>query len=250
MSKQIWARRSLIVNILLLTLGAEGIVHAASPFKDGDFVSVPGLAGIEVQKHELTYAQWNMLNDQLPIDNQIPWESKECKFIDPSFDHSLEDYIGKGFGPNYPAACISFYDAETYIRVLNSQDLNYTYRLPTQDEFEVLLKKSRDDSASEGYHAVKEHSKKHSWYYSNSGGSAHEVCTKDLASGLCDILGNLREWSSTESSSYYDSGGYNHRFMVVYGDSWVDDISLSTRDLPPAESRRAWLGFRLVRAAK
>ena len=224
-----WLWQGLMAIALFVTIGLN-TAHAASPFQAGDFVSVPELGGLEVQKNEITYAQYSALNAQLPVANQTPWEAQHCSV--------------KGFGPNYAAACISFNDTEAYIRVLNAQDPNYSYRLPTDDESKTLVDMTlgalRFNESISG-----EQFSRYAWYYSISDNHTHEVCTREPVFGLCDILGNVWEWTSTQVDSA----------RIVRGGSWGNDAqslrSANTNSISfwPNYSDRV-VGFRLVRTAK
>lgn len=229
---QNWLWQGLMATALFVTIGLN-TAHAASPFQAGDFVSMPELGGLEVQKNEITYAQYSALKAQLPAANQTPWEAQDCY---------LKDYIAKGFGPNYAAACLSFNDAEAYIRVLNVQDPNYTYRLPTDDELKTLVDMTLGALRFNG-NISDERLSRHAWYYPGSGEHAHEVCTKEPVFGLCDILGNVWEWTSTQvgsGRSLRGGGWYSGASLVRSGDR--------SGGLP--EVRSGILGFRLVRTAK
>ncbi|MCB0408268.1 MAG: hypothetical protein KDD34_08695, partial [Bdellovibrionales bacterium] len=72
-----WLWQGLVATAFFVTVGLNS-AYAESPFQDGDFVSIPELGGLEVQKHEITYDQWNALNSQLPPEHQNPWEASTC----------------------------------------------------------------------------------------------------------------------------------------------------------------------------
>ncbi len=208
--------------------------YAGSPFGEGDFVSVSGLLGdLEVQKHELTYAQWNILNSELPSENQTPWGAEDCY---------LKEYIEKGFGPNYAAACISWNDARAYIKVLNKKDPNYSYRLPSSLELGKLIDMSLSRLRFNGAFSDKGLAR-YAWYYPLSDSHAHEVCTKESIFDLCDVLGNLWEWTNTSSGS----------LRVIHGGSWSLNalyLRSATRRNGHPDGRHSSVGFRLVRTPK
>lgn len=228
----IWLWQGLMATALFVTIGIN-TAHAASPFRAGDFVSMPELDGLEVQKNEITYAQYSALKAQLPAANQAPWEAQDCYF---------KEYIGKGFGPNYAAVCLSINDAEAYIRVLNAQDPNYTYRLPTDDELKTLRDMTIGALTFNGK-ISEERLSRHAWYSPGSNGHIHEVCTKEPVLSLCDILGNVWEWTSTKVGSLRVFRGGSWRFFVRY-------LLSDYRYYHEPEYRHISLGFRLVRTAK
>jgi formylglycine-generating enzyme required for sulfatase activity len=225
---------------LFITLGLN-TAQAAGPFQAGDFVSMPQLGGLEVQRNEITYAQWLALNAQLPAANQTPWKARDCR---PSpEDHPRPKANSEmGIDSNYAAACISFNDAEAYIRVLNAQDANYTYRLPTYDEQSALVNMTLAALRFNGTISA-ERLSRHAWYDSNSGDNVNEVCMKEPVFGLCDILGNVFEWVTD----------YDDVPPSVGGGSWHSRayILLSGRHAyGKLGDRHGGVGFRLVRTAK
>ncbi len=226
-----WFCHFALISIVFLTTSQA---YTASPFdKYGrDFVAIPELSNIELQTNELTYGQWNILNAQLPAAHQNPWES---------LNSNEQVYLEGRTGPNYPAAGLSFEDVQAYIHILNSQDSEYTYRLPTTTELGYLIDLSVRALSFKG--DILDHLlSRHGWY-SIDGNHAHEVCTKEPLFGFCDVLGNVWELTSTLSGSE----------IVLRGDSWGNSIA---SDSPGGETtlkvstRSPYAGFRLVRIAK
>lgn len=231
--RQIWIVRSFVVTIFFIIFGISVVQASSLPFSPEDFVKVPGLDGLEVQKNEITYAQWRALSAHLPELNRTPWEATNC----------MKDLATIEVGANYAAGCLSFDDAEAYVHVLNSLDTNYSYRLPTGKELESL--NSMTVNALGGYNKIPdEQLSKYAWYAANSDNQAHEVCTKKTVLGLCDILGNLSEWTTTVG--WYD-------FRCVRGSDWKTNRSSTisnTESFWDTYVRSSALGFRLIRTVK
>jgi formylglycine-generating enzyme required for sulfatase activity len=156
-----------------------------------------------------------------------------------------------GQADDCPVVCVSWNDAQAYIRWLNSKLSAVTYRLPTEAEWEYAC---RAGSVGETYGPLDAVA----WYNGNSGGRTHPVGQKQPnAWGLFDTLGNAEQWcqdlwrdytvdaqtdprgSSTGSSRVFRGGSWG----LGPGWCWAGFRSW----LSPDESS-AHLGFRLVRA--
>lgn len=230
----------------------------AGLFQDGDFISISKLGGLEVQKHEITYAQYSALKARL-YEARLPWEKKGCNLT--RRENGIE-------GSNYAAGCISFYDAETYINALNAVDADYVYRLPTYYELaelrDMTVRALRDDARNRAI--PDEKLSRYAWYQPGSDGRAHEVCTKEPVFDLCDILGNVWEWTSTPVSSsgniLTQSSADSIRLKTkvdpdraVIGGSFDRDVYYFHQLVYPLvvwapHHRVPQVGFRLVRTAK
>ncbi|MFH2098322.1 MAG: formylglycine-generating enzyme family protein [Pseudomonadota bacterium] len=115
-------------------------------------------------------------------------------------------------GDNYPATGISWDDTQDCIAAKNAQDLNYSYRLPTEAEWEYACRANDpgdlravyffgDDPVNLGTYA---------WYRDNTvdvgRNYPHETKTRIANDwGLYDMLGNVMEWCS----DWYDDDYYS-----------------------------------------
>lgn len=134
---------------------------------------------------------------------------------------------------NNPVETVSYNDCQEFIKKLNENQTKYTYRLPTEEEWEYCAKSCDLQKINEI-----------SWNIENSNGKTHPVKQKkpnDL--GLYDMLGNVWEWTSTKSGSY----------RVLRGGSWYYDpqflrAAYRFYDYPAYRSND--VGFRLLRISK
>ena len=153
-----------------------------------------------------------------------------------------------GYNPSYftgriknPVENISFYDAQEFIQRLNQKNDGYTYRLPTEQEWEYAARAGSQAKYSFG--DDESQLQDYAWYSANSGSQTHEVATKKPnAFGLYDMHGNVWEWTG----SLYSSGSSR----VVRGGSWDHDARYArsaNRRYSAPEDRWSFVGFRLLR---
>jgi len=125
------------------------------------------------------------------------------------------------------------------------------YRLPTEAEWEVAARGGQSyvyaGSSSAGSVA---------WYADNSGGRTHSVCGKARNGyGLCDMSGNVWEWtwnwySDRHSSGTNPVGPASGSYRVLRGGSWDNyawDVRVARRNSYSPGNRSDDRGFRLAR---
>jgi formylglycine-generating enzyme required for sulfatase activity len=159
-----------------------------------------------------------------------------------------------------PVEMVSYDDAKKFIAKLNELDAEYTYRLPTEAEWEYASRGGVATGYSFGDDASK--LKDYAWFEDNSGEQTHDVALKNPNQyGLYDMAGNVWEWiSDYYGEDYYSSpdasvdpkGPKAGSDRVLRGGSWNFDASscsCANRFNNPGSKFYSY-GFRLVRTAK
>ena len=184
-------------------------------------------------------------------------------------------------GADCPVEQVSWYDAAQYANALSAAegltacylsdgtDLAVAYqtdpyacpgyRMPTEAEWEYAAR-AAEDTIYSGSNTIGDVG----WHISNSGSSTHPVCgLATNAWGLCDMSGNVFEWTGDWHSTSYDGystgsassdppGPSSGTARVVRGGSWyftVDYAAVSTRAGGPPGYAYFAVGFRLARSS-
>lgn len=171
------------------------------------FVKIPNVE-YEVQTTPVTQYQWQTIMGNNPSRFKNIEDAQLC-----------------------PVEMVRYNDCLEFISKLNKQDKSYTYRFPTEEEWEFTCTNEMDNNIN--VFAICE---------TNS--------TKPVGSklpniyGLYDILGNVWEWTST-----LENGSYR----VFRGGSWNSDaqyLRSASRYYASPEDRLDNVGFRPVRTLK
>jgi len=169
---------------------------------------------------------------------------------------------------DHPVACVSWNDANAYIRWLNRQTAG-TYRLPTEAEWEYAARAGQrgashwNDSAKQACRQANsaDHSAKQHLY-----GWQINSCDDDYAYaspvghykanrfGLHDTLGNVWEWTCSGVDLAYTGGESQcdvsaSAWHILRGGGWPDspeDVRLAYRGRNASAFRSDHLGFRLA----
>ena len=178
----------------------------------------------EIGRYEVTQAQWQavMLSN--------PSRYKDC-------------------GDSCPVELVSWDDAQEFLDRLNEWEDGYTYRLPTEAEWEYAARAGRSDEALP------------SWYKGNSLEKTHPVGEKDPnAWGLYDMNGNVAEWCADFYGPYLSASatdpvgapakGEAYGRPVMRGCSYgsdAKDCRPEFRLYDDRDKKYKNVGFRLVR---
>jgi formylglycine-generating enzyme required for sulfatase activity len=91
-------------------------------------------------------------------------------------------------GPDAPVEMVTWSDAQEFVRRLSGRDRDWTFRLPSEAEWEYAC---RAGVKAQLYGPAQETA----WIQENSRGTTHPVGQKrPNAFGLYDMLGNVAEW--------------------------------------------------------
>lgn len=131
-------------------------------------------------------------------------------------------------GKNLPVEEATWDDAIAFIARLNAQNGGYTYRLPSEAEWEYAARAGTTGEYAGDLDAM-------AWYWKSFGGRSHPVgCKQPNAFGLFDMYGNVWEWcqdwyhnsymgAPTDGSAWLSGG--EQKYRVMRGGSWKHDAS-------------------------
>ena len=161
--------------------------------------------------------------------------------------------------PNNPVENVSWTDTQDFIAKLNAFDSNYSYRLPTEAEWEFSTRGGTQTMYWYGNEVDK--LSDYAWFDENSKNQTHAVKSKPANQyGLYDAHGNVwqwvQDWYKISLGSLHQNdpvGAASGPFRVVRGGSWsfnAPHLRAAGRGLDFPTDRSNDVGFRLVRTAK
>lgn len=155
-------------------------------------------------------------------------------------------------GEDLPVEQVSWTDAQAFVRKLNERGDPFTYRLPTEAEWEYSCHGQMTGESMGDLNAI-------AWYFNNSAGKTHPVGEKQPNGwGLHDMLGNVWEWvediyhesyrgAPTDGSAWLTGG--DSKYRVMRGGSWIDNAfycRVGERIRATPDNRQRNSGLRLV----
>ncbi|NJN14297.1 MAG: SUMF1/EgtB/PvdO family nonheme iron enzyme, partial [Planctomycetes bacterium] len=168
--------------------------------------------------------------------------------------HTVDD-VSEELG--LPVEKVTWEEARAFCRKL-SERRERPYRLPTEAEWEMAAR-----AGERGHYATlaewKEWLNAHAWQSWNAKGKSHPVGElKPNGWGLCDMIGNVEEWTADGYGPYpeeavTDPAGFENERKVVRGNGWVssyDFCRYASRSAQAADYRRSTIGFRVVAEAR
>jgi formylglycine-generating enzyme required for sulfatase activity len=152
-----------------------------------------------------------------------------------------------------PVVCVSWDDAQAFVKWLNAKGGEVTFRLPTEAEWEYACRAGTTGETYGSLDAI-------AWHKKNSLGHTHPVGQKQPnAFGLFDMLGNAWQWcqdrcEKLNTSPSQDPQGPNFGILrLMRGGSWFNGdltIRAAARDDDETNHRQNNLGFRVVAVAR
>jgi formylglycine-generating enzyme required for sulfatase activity len=204
--------------------------------------------GYELQATPVTQRQYKLVMDKNPSHFKVR-------------AHSDGDYMRVNeelMNGDHPVEMVSWEDVQGFIARLNASQTEYTYRLPTEAEWEYGAGAGTKDP----YWLETGEPTDHVWFADNSGGRTHAVGASGHANawGLYDMPGNVQEWvqdiyaPDSKISQVDPQGPDSGDQRVVRGRSLRDQrpspSCIAERDHSYPRNDIWDLGFRLARTRR
>jgi formylglycine-generating enzyme required for sulfatase activity len=131
---------------------------------------------------------------------------------------------------NRPVETVDWNDCHEFVDVMNNLDPSYTYRLPSEAEWEYACRAGANERDCWGDDPSFSLIDEYAWYWTNSDETTHPVGQKlPNAWGLYDMSGNVWEWCEDWYHSNYEGAPSNGSpwlepegfYRVSRGGSWI-----------------------------
>lgn len=257
------ATMSYLKSVADAYLLAENMTFVSIPggsFSMGSPPSESGSSLSERPAHRVTIQPFEMMTTEV---TQGMWEEVMGTTIQDLQSLSEDDYglfrTGLlGTGPDYPMYFVSWNDCQEFVSAMNDLYPSYTYRLPSEAEWEYACRAGTITR----YYWGDTMNGSYCWYDNNSNGTTHPVARKlPNAWGLFDMNGNVWEWCAdwhhesylgapTDGSPWVSPSG---SYRVGRGGAWFSHASQCRSSSRIVGRPAFWfnnLGFRLVRSVR
>ena len=252
-----------------LSDSVEFVSIPSGTFMMGSSPSDPGVQQDEMPRHSVAINSFEIMTTEV---TQGLWE--EVMGTDLPY---LRDQMGLGMqdldeGNLLPIYFVLWSDTQDFIERINSLDSIYTYRLPSEAEWEYACRAGTRTVFYWGDETDQELVKQYCWYLLNSESNVWTLphaenegiqpvgTTNPNAWGLYDMSGNVWEWcqdirhenysgAPSDGSAWEDSGSGR----IARGGSWKTYISAcrsANRGHDFVAYRYGYIGFRLVRIVR
>jgi len=221
--------------------------------------------GFEMQATEVTQLQYFLVMNHRNFKDRLPsyFSKKEgCGA------GNYKEVLGVGLCAHHPVEQVSWDDAREFIDRLNAIQDKYTYRLPTEAQWEYAARAGRPHGLPYPFGFNKNNElDDYGWYWNNSQQRSHAVASKKANQlGLYDMHGNVWEWTQDWYEKNYGltdqelkigvtdpQGPATGSSRVLRGGSWFNDArvlrSALRNSIGPGD-RGSDVGFRLVRVGR
>ncbi len=259
------AARFIAIQPGTFQMGSPG--DEASRDNDETQHSVTLTQGFEMQATPVTQMQYFLVTGRNPSNFR---NRENC---DPN---NFRVVNGLGFCAEHPVEMVSWEDAQDFIRRLNEMQNQYTYRLPTEAEWEYAARAGTQPGFPYSFgHNDTGELDNYAWYSNNSGNRTHAVAMKRQNPwGLYDMHGNVWEWvqdwfgayPNTGSGGFLGIGGNRGNgavtdpkgpntgsSRVIRGGSWYRNagrLRSASRLYSGPGYRGSYVGFRLARSRR
>jgi formylglycine-generating enzyme required for sulfatase activity len=194
-------------------------------------------SGFWLMEHEVTQGEWESVMGSNPVRRP---EGECFRYGNTSPPSSTQ-----------PVYCVSWEESVEFAKRASARD-GVTYRLPTESEWEYAARGGQSYT-----YAGSAEASTVAWTLDNSGGGTHAVCGKARNGfGLCDMSGNVWEWTSDWHNDYPSgsvtdpTGPANGARRVRRGGSWgvaPTYTRVAGRSVDDPDDRGDSLGLRLAR---
>tara|TARA_R110002072_G_scaffold13481_3_gene56947 strand:+ start:2226 stop:6674 length:4449 start_codon:yes stop_codon:yes gene_type:complete len=215
-----------------------------------------------IGRHEITVGQYRQFVDETGyVPSSEQFGAIAFEMADGTFRENLKirwNQPGYPLADDQPVTCVNAIDAETFCQWLTAKEQT-TYRLPTCAEWEYVCRAATQTPTHYGDRVTNRQGLY--WSFTAPANRPAQVGSYPANGfGICDMPGNVREWTADSALAYEPDVAVNDPFQKPSGPNdrrWVRDggwLSHSFRlhshyaaPEPGASFRIVELGFRVVR---